>query len=151
MKANELMIGDWVNLNYWDGKFVQQINGISYNSWRGEGYQDWVDTEIDDEASIGSIEPIPLTAEILEKNGWEAFNGTYNIVRYRIITKVMALIIEPMKVESILGERWFWLSVNKIDGEVRPNMNYPFCYVHELQHALRLCGLNELADNFKIE
>ena len=23
-------------------------------------------------------------------------------------------------------------------------------YVHELQHALRLCGLNELADNFKI-
>ncbi|MBQ0088527.1 MAG: hypothetical protein KBT27_04250 [Prevotellaceae bacterium] len=24
-------------------------------------------------------------------------------------------------------------------------------YVHELQHALRLCGLNDLADNFKIE
>ena len=23
-------------------------------------------------------------------------------------------------------------------------------YVHELQHALRLCGLNELADNFKV-
>ena len=26
-----------------------------------------------------------------------------------------------------------------------------FYYFHELQHALRLCGLNELADNFKIE
>lgn len=24
-------------------------------------------------------------------------------------------------------------------------------YVHELQHALRLCGLNELADNFKVK
>lgn len=23
-------------------------------------------------------------------------------------------------------------------------------YIHQLQHALRLCGLNELADNFKI-
>lgn len=25
-----------------------------------------------------------------------------------------------------------------------------FSYVHELQHALRLCGLNELSDNFKV-
>lgn len=23
-------------------------------------------------------------------------------------------------------------------------------YIHQLQHALRLCGLNELADNFKV-
>lgn len=26
----------------------------------------------------------------------------------------------------------------------------PFVYIHELQHALRLCGLHDLADNFKI-
>lgn len=26
-----------------------------------------------------------------------------------------------------------------------------FKYVHQLQHALRLCGLDELADNFKIQ
>lgn len=25
-----------------------------------------------------------------------------------------------------------------------------FHYVHELQHTLRLCGLDELADNFKV-
>lgn len=25
-----------------------------------------------------------------------------------------------------------------------------FLYVHQLQHALRLCGLDELADNFKL-
>lgn len=24
-------------------------------------------------------------------------------------------------------------------------------YLHQIQHALRLCGLNELADNFKVE
>lgn len=27
---------------------------------------------------------------------------------------------------------------------------YGLRYVHELQHALRLCGLNDLADNFKV-
>lgn len=142
MKASELMIGDWVGRVYDDRRIIEDYRQVDWirTGEIGMRYQKvW---------SIGCIEPIPLTAEILEKNGWEAFNGTYNIVRYRIITKVMALIIEPMKVESILGERWFWLSVNKIDGEVRPNMNYPFCYVHELQHALRLCGLNGLADNF---
>lgn len=135
MKANELMIGDWVRM-----RRIDVENATYYTSkvicLAKDGFLEY--------------EPIPLTPEILEKNGWEAFNGRYNIVRYRIITKEMALIIEPMKVESILGERWFWLSVNKIDGAVRPNMNYPFCYVHELQHALRLCGLNELADNFKV-
>ena len=68
MKANEIMIGDLVYFNYWDGKYTQHIHGINYNSWRGEEYADWVDTEIDDEASIVCIEPIPLTAEILEKN-----------------------------------------------------------------------------------
>ena len=28
---------------------------------------------------------------------------------------------------------------------------FSFKYVHELQHLLRLCGLDDLADNFKIE
>ena len=28
---------------------------------------------------------------------------------------------------------------------------FNLCYVHELQQALRLCGLNELADNLKLE
>ena len=35
-------------------------------------------------------------------------------------------------------------------GNVRSVHVGPLQYVHELQHALRLCGLNEIADNFKI-
>lgn len=137
MDTNKLMIGDKVLV-----KVLSQIpDTFVVHTWTAEDYM----------RDMLQVKPIPLTEEILEKNGWEAFNGRYNIVRYRILTKEMALIIEPMKVESILGERWFWLSVNKRDGAVRPNMNYPFCYIHELQHALRLCGLDELADNFKVE
>lgn len=125
MKANELMIGDWVYLNYWDGKYPQQIHGINYNSWRGEGYADWVDTDIDDEASIKNVEPIPLTAEILEKNGFKDEDADllytfYDGWNFEIHNKTMLV---------SCGSIW---------------------YVHELQHALRLCGLNELADNFQI-
>lgn len=28
---------------------------------------------------------------------------------------------------------------------------FNLCYVHELQHCLHVCGLNELADNIKLE
>lgn len=31
------------------------------------------------------------------------------------------------------------------------NISCPIKYVHELQHALRLCGLSELADKFIID
>lgn len=30
------------------------------------------------------------------------------------------------------------------------NLSCPIQYVHELQHALRLCGLSELAENLKV-
>ena len=30
------------------------------------------------------------------------------------------------------------------------NISCPIKYVHELQHALRLCGLSELAENLKV-
>ena len=42
----------------------------------------------------------------------------------------------------------------KLDIISEGNYNKGWCktiYLHELQHALRLCGLNDLADNFKLE
>lgn len=39
-----------------------------------------------------------------------------------------------------------------INRDTMPMYHSPMLhYVHELQHALRLCGLNVLADNFKVE
>lgn len=76
------------------------------------------------------IEPILLIAEILEKNGWKYMKESELIlapksggfVKYKTDTHFV----------SISG-----------DGVCRKNIGY----VHELQHALRLCGLDELADN----
>ena len=39
------------------------------------------------------------------------------------------------------------------DQSFNRHLNLVFCdtlHVHDLQHALRLCGLDELADNFKV-
>lgn len=117
MKATELMIGDWVYNSYhkknikWNYSEMFCPNGIPV---------------------IGrDLEPIPLTTEILEKNGWE-HNGSF--------------------MDKRTDENTFFSWSDKFGAELYQN-NYYMCYckyVHTLQHALRLCGFDELADNFKV-
>ena len=113
MKANELMIGDKVVV-----KVLSQIPGTYVlHTWTANDYSRDI-----------QVKPIPLTPEILEKNGW-----WYNV--------------EDMWLHEEVG-----FFIEKFNGRFQ-------CYdinqikldsVHELQQTLRLCGLNELADNFKI-
>ena len=103
MKANELMIGDWVLC---DGKPLR-VNCVASNSVGLEG------VESDTICKENMIEPIPLTEEILKKNEI-SFNigpgGKYQGCIEGINIKVEYNIIN---------------------------------YVHELQNALRLCGINK--------
>lgn len=150
MNAKELMIGDWVYINPWDDqetKRPSRVTGINYNSWRGEEFADWVDCEVWDEIGLNEIRPIPLTPEILERNGfkkvqihgekqddiYQCFDGeiiieigiydpNFILVRYRYKT--------PDGVNS--GEL---SSIVKADGGK--------FYLHELQHALKLCGIDK--------
>ena len=65
MKATELMIGDWVCLKD-DTKYELplKVDGVLTDdiSIEGEGFLGGVDE---------FIRPIPITPEILEKNGWK--------------------------------------------------------------------------------
>lgn len=71
MKANELMIGDWVQTNdlYKAIKDVK-VRAISQYSVLDETTSQWIDCQ--------HIEPIPLTKEILEKNGVEYFDCSFH-------------------------------------------------------------------------
>lgn len=88
---------------------------------------------IETTASISNIEvvkPIPLSPEILKANGFEYFKGTSSYVLQTTTASI-----------TLLWDYWYkcfcWH-----EAKIRN--------VHELQHALRMCGLNELADNFKL-
>lgn len=135
MKATELMIGDWVMRK--EVSLPLQIRAI-----RSEKYcpnsDNYIGTDYaEDWSSLSYYSPIPLTAEILEKNGWIEYhienNGYCSDCDYYYHNKNLPLVYA------------------KITG--KEDMIYLNChikYIHELQHALRLCGMNELADNFKI-
>lgn len=108
MKANELMIGDWVRMRLSFGRtwFADKVGCINLNN------------EIE-------YEPIPLTADIL----WKNFPDPDIVEWYPNSAQTEYHI----HIES---------SDITIDGLVK--------YVHELQRALRLCGLEDLANNFQL-
>lgn len=115
MEATELMINDLVQV---DG--VVRIATI-----RTGAVYDYMNKEY----SIGCIKPIPLTPEILEKNGFEYKTESYLHYHYSIDV----FLNTDDGVFMVMGGFLRWVR-----------------YVHELQNALRLCGLDELAGNFKI-
>ena len=138
MKATELMIGDLVRYHsklikvtslyakpteY--GEFVSNEIGWSYSP------NTWVDGDF--------IEPITLTPEILEKNGFELRNGFFY---HRIDDKPHHYDFK-LKNGGVFASEGYTIGCGIYHLSIR--------YVHELQHVLRLCGLNEFADNFKVE
>lgn len=126
MEANELMIGDWVHFPNMNGRVAElkdqfcEFKPLSH-------------------ATYDLVEPIPITPEILEKNGFVYDCGFWTIAnpRYNNVRMVTYYSINDDVADAFLGHWAF-------------DENYAIDYVHELQHALRLCGLNELADNFKV-
>lgn len=135
MKLTDLAILDWVLINNTPHK-IQAIDSIDAKI---QADDELYYIEEDRRHSEDKIEGISLTPEILEKNGfvfdcdfWTIANPRYNNVRM-----VRYCSIDEEATDAFLGHWAF-------------DENYAIDYVHELQHALRLCGLNELANNFKV-
>lgn len=119
LEASDLMIGDWVYCRIMNSNArIREICLGFCNIITDHEYVCFAD-----------LFPIPLTQEILEKNGWYFDDLVYE---WYSNNKAMKLYGKDCSSLSIL------------DGSVVVG------YVHELQHALRLCGLNELADSFKV-
>ncbi len=113
MKTTELMIGDKVML-----KVLSQIpNTYVLHTWTANDYSRDI-----------QVKPIPLTPEILEKNGW--WYDSDDMWQHEEV---------GFYIEKWNG-RFQCYDINDIKLDS----------VHQLQQTLRLCGLNELADNFKI-
>ena len=121
MDAKELMIGDKVMV-----KVLSQIpDTYVLHTWTANDYSRDI-----------QVKPIPLSAKILEENGfWEDEDD----IRYHNESE--------MWVHTDVN-----LTIEKFEGRLQcyeiPDMQ--FNYVHQIQQVLRLCRLNELADNFKV-
>lgn len=131
MNTDELMIGDWVLYNDKTIQVEEIVTGGINPEWLC-GMMEYIIQEED-------LKPIPLTNEILEKNGMHLFNRkTRNLMEDCNHSDCF-----KEDEDNILE-----LSLNN-NGTIRWSINgdeytiIPLDYVHQLQHALRLCGINK--------
>lgn len=125
MKANELsckdlMVGDWVRIKM--SQHNTKVTNIDANS---------VYTETAYPIRYDEIEPIPLTAEILEKNGW-----VYNNEDEKFFPQTWVGGGLMLQGADDCGYRI--VVTSDYDDEDTNNTPFVIIYVHELQHALRL-------------
>lgn len=128
--STELQIGDWVYI--FDPDYKEEKEAYKVSEIREDGIRTYMFSDTYEE---GWFEPIPLTPEILEKNGFE---------------KVSSVDYKLPYAES-LAERGFYLE-NRVSGlyMITDHQLMPIIYVHELQRVLRCCGLWNLANNLKV-
>lgn len=132
------MIGDWVS-------YIPEIE-IGEDSYLGEPRYTQVDIPTLQRMEDLIFTPIPLTPEILEKNGLKDWCEHSTIVRS---VNVLVEDNTNLCIQEIKGQDSMFVQISHCGAgsfEFRKHLKY----VHELQRALRLCGLNELADNFKV-
>ena len=142
IRCRDLMVGDWIADN---NGFQWQITNVgddyAYATFEGnEGDQP---------------EGIPLTKEMLDANGfrYEEHYGQYHtrsiIGDYRCTSKMCVSVTWHKSPEGLHVAYYIdCFNNNEHNGNsvtIQSNL-----YVHTLQHALRVVGLNELADNFKV-
>lgn len=124
INIRDLSIGDWVRYDFPEiGKRNIQVNSIdeedNHIGAGGVGASAWSD--------VSEFEPIPLTPEILEKNG---ISKTYESDEYAVYKG------EGFNVTEYYTELWEF---------ERHRNRLMIRNVHQLQRALRLAGLeNEI-------
>lgn len=119
MKASDICVGDWVYVvrGYDKHHTIEKIKGVIADE--DEPYPVTISTG--ETVSLNDIKPIPLTSDILVKNGFKHSmphndwtNSDCNFYLYE-------------------GGNGYRIS----------NTDIKLDYVHQLQHVLRLCGVEK--------
>lgn len=131
LTEKEIMIGDWVMYN--PNVFIED---------EYEPSKEWFPTQINsgediDLAIEGCYTPIPLTPEILEKNGFTEIKGACPTFKIDIYGYLIKVTFPKENKETNKGNPFLVI-------DSRPSYYSSEClYVHELQHVLKLLGIKK--------
>lgn len=134
MKANELMIGDWVySTHNQEPEQVCEIRELAYN----------------DLYDYDEIEPIPLTPEILARMGFTVeeipkYDDTYTEDEYTATKKC----VDTRKCEVEIEYKTYWKELRAFNHDPHNRLGFTSIetqieYVHELQHILRVLKVDK--------
>lgn len=123
MNTSELMIGDWVLKMESDHYVYVKVKEV---------YEDGIDylfRSIRGAITATGIAPIPISVDILEKNGFEKVQNLYILRTHN--KKYLSMFF----IEYNITNNCLFISDGLIPAPVR--------YVHQLQHIFRLCGIEK--------
>lgn len=132
MKANELMIGDWVDFLIDETDEMLEYQPMQVNtiaSWEVGGEVESIEGVVNDPEQL---RPIPLTEEILAKN-FENNGGQ----RYTFSGD-----FQDVAITEYTDGLWQVL-VDEVEMGGLPTWEMYVSHVHELQHALLLAGVDK--------
>ena len=132
MEPEEIMIGDLVIHGFGGIGKITEIDSKTVVI-KDDGF-DTGDGMNEVSFALNELTPIPLTPEILEQNG---FIGDKNVCK----TKMR----DDSKDELWQCEYAWYLKNLRIKNRTNGSVArlYNIMFVHELQHALRLCGIDK--------
>lgn len=137
MKANELSIGDWVQARIITFRGAERLTPPMRVVSLGET---WVQLLIDprsgdpDKYDIADIRPVPLTVDMLIANDCKTVNTQCFEWKNENDDGLIAAINAEVGNDGII-----WAEIWTLGHSLR----LPAPYVHKLQHALRLAGIEK--------
>ena len=139
MKGKNLMIGDW--LQYYDCNLEKQCYA-QVTSIQADGVMPYIQTSDSDVYYLAEeYKPIPLTSEILEGNGFERWKNDNPCLIYELKRReecVSVCVFFPKGYNTRYYKNWAMVSTKE------NHIEHCVCeYVHELQHAFRLGGIEK--------
>ena len=123
MKATDLMISDYLS---YKGQIIKIVSitkkKVGYHTKANECRMHY--------ARLCDCKPIPITPEILEKNGWKSMNnGSGDFILTKPMAGNSATITKTINGYEMSHGAFNGLGVH---------------YVHQLQHALKLSGIEKV-------
>ena len=139
IKVEELMIGDWVMYN------PNVFNEDEYEPTK-ECFPTKINSGEDIDLAIeGCYIPLPLTPEILEKNGFRLKEESDLHEEY-IAGDEHCIIALYFYKETIYGVSTLLDCERGFAGGLDRIHKCNLLYVHQLQHALKLCEISKIID-----
>ena len=126
------MLGDWVQVKHQDGNVdYATINILSLEDFEGDA-----------RSAGGQLQAVPLTGEILEANDFEeSYDLEYDEAYHFEIRDEKGWTVGEAKLIYDEEEEQKWQGeFFGPNGEIE---EFRFNFVHELQHALRLLGIDK--------
>ena len=134
------MVGDWItNRNGFPMQITNVGEDYAYATFEGNEGDPWEFDDKDDQP-----QPIEITEDILKENRWK-------VQGYTLLPNEHYYVKDEGGNHLLWsnGTLFIWFDYEKDNNRVY-DILVPCKYVHQMQQVLRIAGLTDMANNFKV-